>query len=238
MNTTPPDNHDPFNTRRPEVYRLTGWRVFVFYPAVWVLWLYYRTLRIRIDPTSREALQSTSAPRIIATWHNRSFVASSVIARLTDPSKVACLISPSKMAAWEVALFHFLHYKVVRGSTTRRSVQAGIELIRALREGNDVGITPDGPSGPLYSFQKGTAALAKKASVPLLFFGVNCRTAIRLNTWDRHMIPLPFSRIDVRIGKIDSTDSIWEGDENQVCAELRRVCLEITDDPFNMTSHE
>ena len=238
MKTPPPDNHDPFNTQRPEVFNLTGWRVFVFYPAVWVLWLYYRTLRIRIDPTSREALQSTSAPRIIATWHNRSFVASSVIARLTDPSKVACLISPSKMAAWEVALFHFLHYKVVRGSTTRRSVQAGIELIRALREGNDVGITPDGPSGPLYSFQQGTAALAQKASVPMLFFSLNCRSAIRLNTWDRHLIPLPFARIEVRVRKVDSTDPVWSLEPEKATTELRRVCLEITEDPFKVPEHE
>jgi len=191
-----------------------------------------------VDEPSREVLDTSTPPRILATWHNRSFATPAVVARLTDPAKVACLISPSKMAAWEVALFKFLNYKVVRGSTTRRSVQAGIELLRALREGNDVGITPDGPSGPLYAFQPGTAAIARKASSPTLFFGMNCRTAIRLNTWDRHMIPLPFSRIEVRIQKIDSTDPVWSGQPESTTIELRRVCLEVTEDPFKVSGYE
>jgi lysophospholipid acyltransferase (LPLAT)-like uncharacterized protein len=238
MKTPPPNDHDPFNTRRPEVFNLAGWRVLVFYPVAWVLWLYYKTWRIHIDEESREILDTSTPPRILATWHNRSFASPAVVARLTDPSKVACLISPSKMAAWEVALFKFLDYKVVRGSTTRRSVQAGIELLRALREGNDVGISPDGPSGPLYSFQSGTAAIAKKASVPMLFFGMNCKSAIRLNTWDRHLIPLPFARIDVRVRKVDSTDPVWSSDPATTTIELRRVCLEVTEDPFKVTRHE
>jgi lysophospholipid acyltransferase (LPLAT)-like uncharacterized protein len=238
MKTPPPDNHDPFNTQRPEVFNLTGWRVLVFYPVAWVLWLYYKTWRIDVDPASRETLDTSTPPRILATWHNRSFATPEVVARLVDPSKVACLISPSKMAAWEVALFRFLNYKVVRGSTTRRSVQAGIELLRALRAGNDAGITPDGPSGPLYSFQAGTAAIAKKASAPMLFFSMNCRSAIRLKTWDRHMIPLPFARIDVRVRKVDSTDPVWSLEPEEATTELRRVCLEVTEDPFKVPGHE
>ena len=238
MKTPPPDNHDPFNTQRPEVFNLTGWRVLVFYPVAWVLWLYYKTWRLDVDPASRETLDTSTPPRIWATWHNRSFAAAQVLTRLTDPSKVACLTSPSKMAAWEVALFRFLDYKVVRGSTTRRSIQAVIELLRALRGGNDVGITPDGPSGPLYSFQQGTAALAQKASVPMLFFSLNCRSAIRLNTWDRHLIPLPFARIEVRVRKVDPTDPVWSLEPEKATTELRRVCLEITEDPFKVPEHE
>ena len=237
MSNSPPDEQDPFNTKRPTVYRLKGLQLILFYPAAWLLWAYFKTLRVRFSPGSLENLNRTAPPRILAAWHNRS-LAVPLIRPYVDPPRIACLISPSRMAAWEAAFFDFLDFKVVRGSTTRRSIQASMELLRCLRGGNDIGITPDGPSGPLYSFSQGAVAMAKQAGVPFLFLGFNCRFSIRLNTWDRHMVPLPFSHVEIRVAVISPEDPVWRLEADSLAKHLRRVCLEQTLDPSTMENHE
>jgi lysophospholipid acyltransferase (LPLAT)-like uncharacterized protein len=175
---------------------------------------------------------------MIVVWHNRSLVAPEMFRRFFDPSRIACLISPSRMAAWEVDYFRRFHLRAIRGSTTRRSIQAAREILQQLRAGNDIGISPDGPSGPLYTFRPGAVALARKAGVPLLLAIPNCRKAFRLKTWDRHMIPCPFARIEVAIRAIQPDDPVWEGPDAQIAAHARKVCLEITRDPFQVDPHE
>jgi len=226
------DNRDPFNTDRPVVHKLNLFQKALFYPAAWLIWLYYRSLRMQTDPTEKKLLKRTSPPRMIIMWHNRSLLACEVIRRLLIPERVAALISPSRIAAWEVALFEFMKMRVIRGSTTRRSIQAGMEILRVMKEGDDAGISPDGPSGPLYSFQPGATALARKAKVPVVMLVPNCRSARRLNTWDRHLIPYPFARIQVRIRIIHPEDPVWDLPADAISEELRRVCLEMTEDPF------
>lgn len=226
------DTQDPFNTKRPIVYTLKGHHKLLFYPLACLLWLYLRSLRIRIDPQDMDTLSKTSRPRMIVFWHNRSLVAVEVVRNLFSPDKFSALISPSKMAAWEVALFEFLNFLVIRGSTTRRSIQASIEILRSFKEGNDVSISPDGPSGPLYSFQPGATALARKAGVPVLLIVPNCSFARRLNSWDRHLVPFPFAKVHLEIKVIQPDDPVWESSNEEASEQFKRVCLEMTDDPF------
>lgn len=226
------DNQDPFNTKRPIVYSLSGFQKLVFYPLACLLWLYFLTLRIRIEPKDMDLLSKTSKPRMIVMWHNRSLVGVEVVRRFFDPARFGALISPSKMAAWEVALFEFLKFQVIRGSTTRRSIQASIEILRCFKAGNDVGISPDGPSGPLYSFQSGATALARKAGVPIVLVAPNCSFSMRLNSWDKHLVPFPFGRVDIQMKIIHPDDPLWELSNEEASEQLKRVCLEMTDDPF------
>lgn len=226
------DKRDPFNTSRPVVYKLSGPQWLVFYPLAWILWLYFRSLRIRAETAEQAGLAAIPNPRMVIMWHNRSLVSCEVIRRLMRIEQFSALISPSRMAAWEVALFEFMKMKVIRGSTTRRSIQAGIEILRLLRQGGDVGISPDGPSGPLYSFQSGAVKLARSAGVPVVVLVPNCRFARRLRTWDRHLVPYPFAEVRVRIRVIATNDRVWELPDEEAAQEIKRVCLEMTEDPF------
>ncbi|MGC9450309.1 MAG: lysophospholipid acyltransferase family protein [Oceanipulchritudo sp.] len=234
MKRTAAEPHDPWNTRRRVVHELKGWQWLAYYPASWGLRLLFLTWRFRVPPEGRKILRETASPRLIVMWHNRTLVAVEMLLRFFDPPSVACMISPSRMAAWEAAFFRKLGFRVVRGSTTRRSVQAGIELVRALRDGRDAGLTPDGPSGPLYSFQEGALAIARKAGVPILLIVPNSRAAWRPRTWDRHLVPLPFARIELRMRVIHPGDPVWGRKNPEAASELRRVCLEMTEDPFTV----
>lgn len=239
MEPPPPDSSvpDPFNTQRPTVYQLHGWRRLLSRLTGAAIRLYYRSLRISLSPDDQEILRAYPPPRILVVWHNRSFVMPEVFRRHFIPRKLACLISPSRMAAWEADFFTSLHLRVVRGSSTRRSVPALREMIRELKAGHDVGISPDGPSGPLYSFQPGALALAQKHRLPLLLIAANAPRAYRARTWDRHLIPLPASSVHVRLALRLPDDPLWLQPLPEVARQLRTDYLELTQDPFQFPPH-
>ena len=56
---------------------------------------------------------------------------------------------------------------------------------------------PDGPQGPLYHFKIGVAVLAQTSGAPILPFGLAASRSWRLKSWDRIIVPRPFSRVAV-----------------------------------------
>jgi hypothetical protein len=78
---------------------------------------------------------------------------------------------------------------------------AGRALARRLgdlgRAGFSLVVTPDGPWGPYRVAKPGALIVARQAGLPILPVAVRARPAIRLRRWDRQLLPLPFSRIDL-----------------------------------------
>jgi lysophospholipid acyltransferase (LPLAT)-like uncharacterized protein len=82
----------------------------------------------------------------------------------------------------------------VRGSSTRGGAAALRGAVRRLRQGWDLGITPDGPRGPRHEVQAGVIEIARlsgAAVVPLTFAA---HPAWEMNSWDRFLVPRPFAR--------------------------------------------
>lgn len=187
---------DPFRTGK--LYRLQGWRLQLSRVLVQGLRLYFRTLRLKIPTQDLQRLRDCPRPAIIVVSHNRSLLAPLLIQRLLAPKRVSCLISPSKAAAWEVEFYQDWGFDIVRGSSSRRGLASTRELLRAFRRGQDLGMTPDGPVGPIYEFKRSILGLARMTGAPLLLLAANCETAWRAPSWDRHLVPLPFSTVEVR----------------------------------------
>ena len=70
-------------------------------------------------------------------------------------------------------------------------------LVRTLRDGFTVAVTPDGPRGPYRSFAPGALVAAHRASAPVVAFGVHASRAWVLKSWDQFMIPMPFARLTI-----------------------------------------
>jgi lysophospholipid acyltransferase (LPLAT)-like uncharacterized protein len=92
-------------------------------------------------------------------------------------------------------------FVAVKGSSSRNAVRALLGLRRALQAGWSVAFSLDGPRGPRYKVKPGPVALARSSSVPLTMFHIAVERAWVLNTWDRLIIPKPFSRVLMRFGK-------------------------------------
>ena len=213
-----------------QVYRIRGWRLLFFWPACLFVRLWHATLRLRIDSREEAWLRSTEIPKLLIGWHNRSFIFSEILRRFHDPRKIHVLVSPSRMAAWEADFFSTLGIQSIRGSSSRRSINATRELLAIRKSGQDIGISPDGPSGPLYDFKRGAVFLARVTDAPMALISANFRMAWRLNSWDRHFFPFPFSRVDVRIGRLPPYSQLDCENEEEAAIKMKAALMDITVD--------
>ncbi|MGE4220068.1 MAG: lysophospholipid acyltransferase family protein [Alphaproteobacteria bacterium] len=92
-----------------------------------------------------------------------------------------------------MTMSHFGVDSVV-GSTGKGGAAAVVALVRELRRGTVIGLTPDGPRGPRMRAGSGFLAVARIARVPIIPLTMSCSRAILLGSWDRFMVPLPFAR--------------------------------------------
>lgn len=137
-------------------------------------------------------------PVIFAIWHNRIFAIPPVWGRTGGNQRKSVVLTSAShdgdIVANAMAVFGL---KAVRGSSSRRGVAALLSLKRALLEGLDVCVTPDGPRGPRYHFQPGVIKLAESSGAPVIPIHIQFSSAWRVNSWDRFVIPKPFSRVKI-----------------------------------------
>lgn len=116
-----------------------------------------------------------------------------------QPAKALISLSPDgQFIAKAVAR---LGFPAVRGSSANKDkADAAKGGSRALRDGlkqlkvGALAITPDGPRGPVRVMAEGLPLMARMSGAPVLFIGLSCNPAIRLKSWDRALLPLPFGR--------------------------------------------
>lgn len=134
---------------------------------------------------------------IFCGWHGKSIV----FANYFSGRGFWVIISPSKDGDMQTTIFRRLGYNVIRGSTGRQGVRATLEAIKVLKAGGTLAITPDGPRGPSGEVQGGVMLMAKKAGSKLIPVGVSARPRVLVNSWDRHLVPVPFARAALVAGE-------------------------------------
>lgn len=153
------------------------------------------TLRKRVDKSMIEYMGSQS---IFALWHNRIFCACYINRYVIKSSiPVSMLTSASKDGAMLATIAQNYGMRAVRGSSRRRGVAGFRDMMRELSEGCHMCITPDGPKGPLYSCHPGVIKLASMSGVPIVPVKVRYSKCWRAKTWDRFIVPIPFSRVEM-----------------------------------------
>lgn len=110
---------------------------------------------------------------------------------------VAILISEHGDGEIIARIAHSLGYHSVRGSSSRGGERALLGTVRELESGRDVAFTPDGPRGPLESFAPGALIVSQRTGAPIVLITVDAANAWRLKSWDRFLIPKPFSRVTI-----------------------------------------
>jgi len=123
-------------------------------------------------------------------------------------------------------------FGVARGSSTRGGVKGLKGILRAAREGKGLGFTPDGPKGPRHTFQLGALVAARLTGFPVIPLAVGADRAWYLKSWDRFMIPKPFSSLRIRYGAPrwvprDASEETVRGVALDLEEELKRFTLEL-----------
>lgn len=161
-----------------------------------LMWVLGRTLRVEIYGW-KDSYFDPKNQFIHAFWHNRICALLPVwTSRFRTRNKnTVVLSSASKDGAAIEASVGIYGVSAVRGSSSRRGAAALIALKKAAKNGKDLIITPDGPRGPRYSMQPGVIKLAQTTGLPILPITLLVDECWRLKTWDRLIIPKPFTRM-------------------------------------------
>ena len=154
---------------------------------------YIRLLRLtmRLDYRNRDVLERARAEAghyILAFWHSRL-----VMMPYCYPGDRLVVLSSrhrdSRMLARILARFGLDR---VWGSSTSGGALGLRALLRRVREGYDVGFTPDGPRGPRRRVKAGVVAAAKLSGLPIIPVTCSASRARRLKSWDRTLLPKLF----------------------------------------------
>lgn len=182
--------------------RALWWSRVVGYLLWFAIVLLCKTLRFRVrfaNPKTEKDLGSKQF--IIALWHNRTFVPCYIYTHLMKSTRKMCLItSASKDGALLTAVANGFGMVTVRGSSHRRGARALMEALKALKTGYCLCLAPDGPKGPVYRCKPGAIKLASISGVPLVPVSLSYSSFWRIKSWDKYIIPKPFSTVEFQWG--------------------------------------
>ncbi len=141
-------------------------------------------------------------PIIMACWHGELLMIPYAYTRFRKTPRVKLLISEhfdGNLIAKTLNLFKF---ETIRGSSTRGGARALIKSIKELKNGYDLGITPDGPKGPRHEVADGIIVMAQKADVKIVLVEIKPSAYWQLSSWDKFVIPKPFGTINYYISDL------------------------------------
>ena len=172
-----------------------------------------RTWRIRVVNGGHLLdLRRGGRPFIFALWHGHLLP----LLWHHRGQGVLVLISEHRDGEMVARAAESLGYGLIRGSTTRGADRALISLVRELKSGHEVAITPDGPRGPAETFAPGALVAAQRSDSFILPVAASADRAWRLRSWDRFVIPKPFARVTIAYTtptKVSATTSRAAADE-------------------------
>jgi lysophospholipid acyltransferase (LPLAT)-like uncharacterized protein len=206
------------------VHGISLWRRVAVWPIAAAMRLWAMTIDVVIADTDAAVVTMAGTPTIFILWHNRLFMAADVVRRYRKGHRLYALVSASKDGAWLSAYYSVAGLGAVRGSSSRLGREAAGALIGVLRAGNDVGITPDGPRGPVYRIKPGAAVVARGAGARVVISGMDFESSWRLPSWDGFHLPRPFSRVHMRF-IVASPEELEDSEEGArlLLANLTRV---------------
>lgn len=196
--------------------------------GAWTLRLLDRTVRWRIyAPESTRALLAGERPVILSLWHGRLLMIPTAYLR-TGRRQVNVLVSEHGDGELISRTIAHLGLGSVRGSSRRGALRGMRELIRKARQGSDFAFTPDGPRGPAFQVQAGVVDFARRTGYPVLPVTFSARGAKEFDSWDRFMVPRPFTRGVVSWGEPHWVEQ--EADTETVRRELEADMRELTEE--------
>jgi len=160
--------------------------------------LWRLTLRIRlVGLEHRLAVTGRGLPAVHALWHQRM-----VLGILRHPW-IGVMTMASRSADGEIitTFLRLWGFQVARGSSSRGGASALRALVEHVRGTvRNAAITTDGPRGPARRSKVGVAFLAEELDAPIIPMSASSTRPRFLSSWDRYLVPLPFSRCVVLMG--------------------------------------
>ncbi len=165
-----------------------------------IIRLYFCLIRIRSigeDSIMQHLHQGGKA--IAAIWHQRIFLVVTYARRFGEFAP-SVMISQSRDGDMIADVCRRLNFRPVRGSSSRGGREALATMVADLAEHPFAVHAVDGPQGPRGIIKAGLISMAQLSGVPIVPVSISVNRAWVLNSWDRFLIPKPFSTVFVHWG--------------------------------------
>ncbi len=155
-----------------------------------------KTYRYRlVDTKNEQRVLDAHGSVVYASWHQRFFPG---ITFFASRKPIAIMISQSRDGEMIARVVDILGWRSVRGSSSRGGVRALKEIRTLTRQGYRIGHIVDGPQGPFGVIKPGLITIAQFAGTPIVPVIMSAERRWVFNSWDRFMVPKPFSRVFIR----------------------------------------
>lgn len=218
---------------RRAVARLAVWTI----PPLYLLYmrLVFATSRVRWNdfPRIHDIVRKHDGA-VALLWHEEVFTVAYGYARAgLRPHTLASVGDSGEVITRMLELCGFV---VFRGGSSpkssRRRIQVLRDMVDHMKSNSEVlfGITVDGSSGPPYRMKGGGLLIARACRRPVLLLRTWYRHRIRLPTWDRMGVPLPFNEIAYYI------EGPYEVPDARSARGLRPFALQLEDDLIDLAA--
>lgn len=200
-----------------EILSLLGWFFILFLG---------KTIRLRVVGEENLKKVKKRGSFIYAFWHGRQFL----LVYKHRGEGISVLSSLSLDGEIQARVLSRLGCRIVRGSSSRRSVGGILELRKEIEKGNPIALAVDGPKGPGFKVKEGVVFLAQKTGVPLLpLTGYAHPAKFFSRAWDNYLLPYPFSRGVIVYGKPFEPKNLEKGKKR-----LQKVLEELEERAKNL----
>ncbi|MFT7861025.1 MAG: lysophospholipid acyltransferase family protein [Sulfurimonas sp.] len=155
-----------------------------------IRFLYYTNKKVFHSPES-----ITDEPVIFACWHGELLMLPYLYSHYRKTPHAKVLISPHFDGELISKTIRYFGLGTLAGSSDKNPAKVLIQAIKTLREGYDIGITPDGPKGPRHEVADGLIVMAQKAKAKIVLVEIKPTKYWQFNSWDRFTVPQPFGTI-------------------------------------------
>lgn len=191
-------------------------RILVWWIAQYIRLVFITARKVHhIDPEAEDYMRGEDNA-IFAFWHGRMMMMPCL-----HPAcrQMHVLISQHRDGVLISEVMNEFRFKTIAGSTSKNGREALMGILRALKAGDNVAITPDGPRGPLQVAAAGVATAAKLSGKPVIAVTFSATRHKRASSWDRFMLALPFSRISFCVGAPIMIDKSMPDEEARAAIE-------------------
>ncbi|WP_297433633.1 lysophospholipid acyltransferase family protein [Sulfurimonas sp.] len=158
-----------------------------FIGSLLIRFLYYTNKKVFHAPQ-----KITDESVIFACWHGELLMLPYLYKHYRQKPHAKVLISNHFDGELISRTIKYFGLGTLAGSTNRNAARVLIQAIKTIKEGYDIGITPDGPKGPRHEVADGIIVMAQKAGAKIVLVEIKPTKFWQLHSWDKFIIPKPF----------------------------------------------
>jgi hypothetical protein len=172
-------------------------KFFSIYVAPFIIYIFMKLLWFTLRKEIHFINEVDDSQFVCACWHSELLISTQAYRKVHPRHKANAMVSQHLDGEIVARTMNFMNIKPLKGSSSKGGVKVLLQALDVLKNGEEVLITPDGPRGPRHTINDGIVSLATKLKLPILTMNFNARSYWQLRSWDKFVIPKPFSKVDI-----------------------------------------